>query len=291
MCVFVIHCRLGTNLTFSRGAEVPSFKAGPSTALPSFISSLHVDGKKLEQRLKDMDSSDKRLKTTKKGLEILVGSGKKIDNLVEATEFLFQRDFPEFCRLDESSTKEQVFVPEFFLTKAFNNLNPGGEDLRQQEIDEFAKNDPKIIKHIKTAKRVATGDQPEMDLYNALKAFFATRKEVCAVFHGQNLYDIDITTPGGKSSQLHEKDFIIVNLTYRYVMIIEVKNTFAGKSVEKAEKQLTDAKELIQAWFGADLDETWSLIPIGYCNQVMENKAPSNAYLITGKFKSKCHSH
>ena len=272
-----------------------SFSSSISSGVKSrsFISKLNVDGKQpLEERLKDMDSSDRRLRNLKKGLSVLMGGGKIIvDDLVEVTNFLFQRDFSKLDNLDESTKKAQVFVPDYYLTKAHNNLSPGREDDRLHEIDEYIKENPDKVddfaemkKTIKTQKRVITGDIPEMQLFDALKDYLSSRNEICAVFHGQNVYDIDITMPGKKSPQLNEKDFILLNLTYRYIMIIEVKNTYGGKNVEKAEKQVADAIESIQAFFGADLDQSWSIIPIVYCTKAIDNMSPCNAYLIEGKF-------
>ena len=245
-----------------------------------------------------MDSTDKCLKTIKNGLKVLLGNGKASGELVEDVEYLFQRDFPQISTLsaNESSENVTVMVPNYFLTKSFNNLQPGEEDTRLLEIDNYIAKNPdledtftKIRNTIISAKRKWSGDRPEMELYKDLEHFFRNRKETCIVFHGHQLYNIDITAPGDESSnpKLEEKDFIIINLTYRYIMVIEVKNTYgAGKSAEKADKQLMGAKESFQAYFGADLDPSWSFLPLIYCNQVKENKAPSNAYLISGTFKN-----
>ena len=240
-----------------------------------------------------MDSSDKRLKTIKNGLSVLLGNGQQVnDNLIEVTEYLFQRDFPKLFDLNEQSTKVQDFVPDFFLTKAFNNLKPGQEKERLCEINSFLKENPDKAnqfldtkKSINEAQRVTRGDQAEMHFLEALKNYLSNKDEICIVFHGHNLYNIDITMPGKETPNLVEKDFIIVNLTCRYIMVIEVKNTYgAGKSAEKADKQLRDAMESIQAYFGADIDESWSYIPVVYCTQVKDNETPSGAYLIQGKF-------
>ena len=258
----------------------------------SFISTLNVDGKPLEERLKSMDSSDKRLRNIKKGLRVLMGGGKTIvDDLVEVTDEVFKRDFQPFYDLGESDEKVQAFVPDYFLTKSFNNLSPGKEDERVHQIEEYIKKNPdeeykfvKILEKIKTETQVIKGDRPEMHLFDALKDYCSSRNEICLVFHGQNLYDIDITMHREKAPKMSEKDFIILNLTYRYVMIIEVKNTYGGKNVAKAEKQLTGARESFQAWFGADLDQSWSIILIVYCTKAIDNMTPSNAYLIEGKY-------
>ena len=243
-----------------------------------------------------MDSSDRRLKTIKNGLSVLVGNGQPINHdIVEVTEYLFQRDIKELYDLDESSEKVQFFVPDFFLTKASNNLMPGQEKKRLLEINSHLEENPDDVhlfemtqQTINSAQRKYRGDRPEMELFEALKDYFSKRDEICIVFNGHNLYNIDITMPGKQTYNLVEKDFIIVNLTRRYIMVIEVKNTYgAGNSVEKADKQLRDTMESIKAYFGADLDESWSYISVLYCIQVKDNKTPSGAYFIQGKFNDR----
>ena len=256
----------------------------------NYMSSLSLEGPRLEDRLNSMDSTDKRLKTIKKGLKILVGNGNTINNIVEATDYLFKRDFPEIYELNESSEKVQTFVPNYFLTKATKCLRPEKGDGILKELDECAKNNPSKAedfkargKKVQSALRVYRGDRPEMDLFNDLKEFYAERDETVTVFHGHQLYDVDITSSEKRSCNIAEKDFIIVNLTCRYIMVIEVKNTYgAGESAEKAEKQLMNAMESIKAWFGADIDASWLFVPVVYCNDVVGNKTPKNAYLVKG---------
>ena len=256
----------------------------------NYMSTISLEGQRLEERLKSMNSTDKRLKTIKKGLKILVGNGKTISNIVEAADYLFKRDFPEIYELNESSKTVQTFVPNYFLTKATKCLKPDKGDDILKDLEEYAKNFPvkaedseERAKKVKSALRVNRGDRPEMDLYNALKEFYTKRDETVTVFHGHQLYDVDITTSEKRSYKLNEKDFIIINLTCQYIMVIEVKNTFgAGESAEKAETQLMNAEESIRDWFGADVDAKWSFIPVVYCNEVVENKTPKNAYLVKG---------
>ena len=126
------------------------------------------------------------------------------------------------------------------------------------------------------------GDHPEMTLYNGLRKYFASCEEIVAIFHGHQLYDLDVTQHDLKGNRLKEKDFLIVNCSRKYIMVIEVKNTLAGNSVSKSHKQLEGAKDSLESWLGADLNDTWSFVPMTYCHYVAEN-ITSNPYIIKGK--------
>ena len=127
-----------------------------------------------------------------------------------------------------------------------------------------------------------TGDHPEMTLYNGLRKYFDSCEEIVAIFHGHKLYDFDVTQHDLKGNNLKEKDFLIVNCSRKYIMVIEAKNTLAGNSVSKSHEQLKGAKDLLESWLGADLNDTWSFVPMTYCHYVAEN-ITSNPYIIKGK--------
>ena len=51
--------------------------------------------------------------------------------------------------------------------------------------------------------------------------------------------------------EYEEKDFLIINLTKRYVMSLEVKSSLSKNSLKSAKKQVNRAKRLIDEWLGA----------------------------------------
>ena len=168
----------------------------------------------------------------KLNIEVLVGNG-RVKSLVEATNDLFKLHFPQFCDLNESSENVQVFVPEYFLTspKSYKNLRPGKEETRVDEFEKYAAENPgekepfkKELSTVYNAKDSYKGDGTEMDLYDGLKTYLARRKDICVVFFGHNLHEIDITQHGNVFREA-EKDCILVNLTYRYIMVFEAKHT------------------------------------------------------------------
>ena len=83
--------------------------------------------------------------------------------------------------------------------------------------------------------------------------------------------------PDSKKGQTgSEKDFIIVNYTYSYIMTIEVKlnlTTDKGKNasvspVEKSANQLKEAFEILEEIFGEDIKVSWWFIPMIYCSSM-----------------------
>ena len=60
-----------------------------------------------------------------------------------------------------------------------------------------------------------------------------------------------------------EKDFILINLTKRYIMPIEVKTNFHKQSLSKAIKQIKGTMELLNDWVAGDLTEEcgWRFVP------------------------------
>ena len=74
-----------------------------------------------------------------------------------------------------------------------------------------------------------------------------------------------------------EKDFIIVNYTHSYIMLIEVKSNLTTKKaqneklspLEKCMEQLKEGFEIFQELFGSeDIDGLWWFIPMIYCSKM-----------------------
>ena len=222
-----------------------------------------IDGPLLEDRLKNMDQNHKRLKTIKSGLRIIAGNGVQIQSIVEGADYILQRDYPELFRLQDVSSGKGAknFVPEYFLTKATNYPGPEVDARIRENLTE------KKIGELDMAKRVYRGDKPELDLYTALKKYFELTNDHITIFHGTKLYDMDITKQTGQNP-LKEKDFILVNGSRKYVMVIEAKKTFgASDSLSKSYDQLRGVKCALESWFGVDLDESWHFVPAIYCQK------------------------
>ena len=115
--------------------------------------------------------------------------------------------------------------------------------------------------------------------------------EDVAVFHSLDLMKFELEA---RNERFKEKDFIIVNATFGYIMIIEVKKTLNATTLTKSLQQLKDTKEKIVQYLRTDilmdhlkLKREWTLIPMIYC-EVQQgirigNNCSCNDYIITGK--------
>ena len=114
------------------------------------------------------------------------------------------------------------------------------------------------------------GEIPEENLYNALKEHYTHENDTVVVIHGCDLkkFDLDV-----KENNTNEKDFIIINFTHRYIIVVEAKYSLdKGDSIEKSLEQLKDAKERFESWFQTEMDKFWKFIPIIYCEETTTEK-------------------
>ena len=71
------------------------------------------------------------------------------------------------------------------------------------------------------------------------------------------------------SFKVNEKDFVIIDVSRRCILVIEVKSTLgAGDSIEKSIHQLNESKEDLAAWFATEGLEHWSFIPMVFTDNV-----------------------
>ena len=100
-----------------------------------------------------------------------------------------------------------------------------------------------------------------------LQEHFKHSDEVVAVFHGIDILKLNLE----RVMKVSEKDFVIINASYRYVMVVEVKRTLgSGESLEKSAKQLKEAKEDLEAWFGTEGLHNWVFIPVIF-TEIIDN--------------------
>ena len=120
------------------------------------------------------------------------------------------RNYPEVLAWDGLS-KLVVFVPEFYLNKATEYVNPeeGPKLLEDCKDLADAETNPERKKHLKkhenkflAGKRTWSGEHPELNLYNALTKYSKKKKKSLAVFHGLDLVKFDPDRNPGKYSAL-----------------------------------------------------------------------------------------
>ena len=223
-----------------------------------------------------------REKITKNLIKWLMGNNVSFDpeQTQAAIDFLFARDHSVFLQLLEGKITigefDPIFVPPVFFSQAPDVLNPDefstrrknaqGSDqgLLQRITYQFSRmaNALKwtIINGIPLPRDYISagtlqGDVAERNVFKALQEYFDEVKDACLILHSHSfLYN----------QNFKEKDFIILNLTKGYIMVIEVKASF--KYFAKAKVQLKDSKERVQAVFNSveNMSDEWQYIGLCY---------------------------
>ena len=169
----------------------------------------------------DASSRNQKIRHILKNLYVLLGHGEHARDAKEAVAKLMSRNYPEILEWDGLS-KLVVFVPEFYLNKATEYVNPedGARRLRDCEDLTLAETNPERKKHLKShenkflaGKRTWMGEYPEMNLYNALTEYPEKKKKSLAVFHGLDLVKFDPDRNPGKYSAL-PNNHIYPNITH-----------------------------------------------------------------------------
>ena len=96
-------------------------------------------------------------------------------------------------------------------------------------------------------------------MFKAIESYFKKANEEVVVLYGMNF----MGSMADKNIKPVEKDFILLNLTKRYIMPLEVKMNFNRDALKKALKQIKGAMEIIDEWVGGNLTEEcgWRYIP------------------------------
>lgn len=87
------------------------------------------------------------------------------------------------------------------------------------------------------------GDLLEKQFYESIKSYVENQNENVLVIHSHKLL-------GLKSNTQKEKDFIVVNLSFGYILNIEVKLTGSGSNIRFALDQISSTKKELENWFG-----------------------------------------
>ena len=160
-----------------------------------------------------------------KNLYVLLGNGEHARDGKEAVAKLMSRNYPEILAWNGLS-KLVVFVPEFYLNKATEYVNPedGARRLRDCEDLALTETNPERRKDLKkhenkflAGKRTWMGEYPELNLYNTLNKYSKKKKKSLAVSHGLDLVKFDPDRNPGKYSALSN------NHIYPYIKHICLK--------------------------------------------------------------------
>ena len=248
------------------------------------------EGPCLEDKLK-LDQGPNKIGKVHRNLSALLGIGRnQVLTIPEIVEQLLPRNYPELVDFDGTG-KLVIFFPEWFLTKAakfVDQSRPSRGPSRGPQLQKYSEQmalanmNPErekyfgdLKKFFLSGQRIHQRERPYRELYHALQAYFESKNESVAVFH-----DIDILKMNLDRFKVNAKDFVIINATRRCIIVIEVKrNLGAGNSVEKSIRQLSEAKEDLESWFGTEGLHNWTYIPMVYTEK---NDIGYNDFIIEG---------
>ena len=221
------------------------------------------------------------------------------EDVQKAIDFLFERDHIVFLHLLNGDINIEdfgpVFVPLVFYSQVPDVLIPDEFPMRRRQAvsNSFSNFIPRVSYQLSSiASRlkwtifnrfplprdhVSTGTLPgdvaERKVFSALSEYFNQTKDASLIIHSHSfLYD----------QNFKEKDFIILNLTKGYVMVIEVKATYKSSYFAKAKEQLRDSKERMQAVFNsvANMSNDW--LHVGLCYMDAGDCGSTSDFVING---------
>lgn len=186
----------------------------------------------------------------------LLGNTIKVSSETEAIDALFLRDHEDFVKLlNKKITIEQfgsTFLPPVFFSKAPDVIHSEEFGYKIAIAKETHKAMPKTD-HLVAG--TLQGDMAERKVFDQLKNHFDFHKDACLILHSHYFL---------QGNNAPEKDFIILNLSKGYIMIIEVKAT--AKYFAKAKDQLKDSRERVQALFNTfeHMSNEWKYVGVCY---------------------------
>ena len=144
-------------------------------------------------------SRNQKIRHILKNLYVLLGHGQRARDIKEAVAKLMIRNYPEILEWDGVS-KLVVLVPEFYLNKATEYVNPEDGPNHLRDLDDLALSEanPERREHLEShakkffeGKQMWMGEYPELNLYDALTKYSEKKNESLAIFHGLDLYKFD----------------------------------------------------------------------------------------------------
>ena len=194
------------------------------------------------------------------------------DSYIErASELKIINDINDLeANLPNESNPEKRLNKEKKLEKAKSELSNNKVETEVRPLRSWEKDMVKKLKDLK-------GEKAEKKLFEALQAYSKNSNDEMLV-----IYDLDFMKLGSKKClcqncnlstecpkakfvlESAQKDFIVLSLTRRCIIPIEVKSDYSQSSLEKSMEQLKDCKSLIESWIGGDLSNIcgWKIMPL-----------------------------
>ena len=201
-------------------------------------------------------------------LKLHLGGTNIETDILKGLKAVIQRDFED----DFKSKRIKIFAPKFFLSKfpevidyeqyikkidelkIIQDINELKEKIEREinqdkktrlsqkllddtekmknnkfytEIRVLENDEVDMVKNLPSVK----GERAEKKVFQALEKYFSSTNEEVVVFYSFNFMGYE------KELKPEEKDFILINLTKRYIMPLEVKTNFHEQSLKKSVKQ------------------------------------------------------
>ena len=181
-------------------------------------------------------------------IAVHLGTDQFETDIVEAIKKVMRRDWPHL----EEGRIGQIFVPKIFLSKypEVIDFDKFLEKVKAiEEKPEKTQEEKQLIKKMMHIK----GERAERKVYNSIKKFYTERNEDVLVVRG--LKFMKLTNQSQDEIEDFEKDFLVINLTWRYVMGLEVKSCLSSNTFGSSKKQINGCKELFDEWLGGTFKE------------------------------------
>ena len=230
----------------------------------------------------------------------LLGGGQDpIKDILKAVDSIGNRDYPQL-NLD---TIPSIFVPNIFLTKhsevfdykiyiqKLQKMKKGIDESEARKLKNYQKSRNLTIEELDLVEQLKKvdnlkhiiGEQAEKKVYNFLKECIKDEEAVVINnFKIMTLKDLDDIVED------FEKDFVILNLTRRFIMSLEVKANCNEDSLRSAKNQTNSCKESISQWVEGILTEEngWTFYSAIYFQHLPENYSfchKCSKYIIFGE--------
>ena len=212
-----------------------------------------------------------------KFIKFSMANGVETKDETEAKNILLHRDQKEIFDLASKPYSNgilgPIFLPPTFLSKIPNVLKYEEFYERRQRALELKEkgNDQVYVPKDHLNSGELSGEMTEREMFDGLKRHLESSGDDCLVLHAHSFLC---------GNNFQEKDFIVLNLSRGYIMIIEAKvNTKRGKD-KKAMEQIKDGRMRVQMLINSvkDISTLWRFIGVFYVKDGSETDFQCSSY-------------
>ena len=158
-----------------------------------------------------------------------MGNGITTTDCQKAANDLLSRDHEKVLRILKKYRRGKLgayFVPPMFISEIPEVIEPDQYNAKTENQGK--------------QKDIVRGQVAEQKMFHALKEYFDDCKDDVLIIHSHKFLDGNVN---------NEKDFVLLNLSKGYLMVLEVKAS--QSKYQTAKRQLFHAKEKIEEIFAA----------------------------------------